>query len=88
MIYVHLFLSVWLTDGCQARPGDVEGGLEPDPRQLGEGVHQEGQVAAHIVHQEQECPDTDGPDAHRHNLNQDSEQQGKPGLSCKTSSFW
>ena len=38
-ISIHPSPSVRLTEGCQARPGDVESSLEPNSWDLGERVH-------------------------------------------------
>ena len=70
-----------LTCCRQSRPGDVESSLKTNSWNLCERIHQQRKVASNIVHQEEESPNTDGSDASRDNLDQDSEQEGKPGLS-------
>ena len=76
----------WLTRSYQSRPEDVESSLKSQAWQLGEGVDEEGDVAAHVVHEEEKGPDAEGPDAGRNYLHQDCEHQGKPGLRCNKKS--
>ena len=76
-------LLAWLTRSYQSWPEDVESSLKSQALQLGQGVYEEREVATHVVHEEEKCPDTDRSDAGGNNLDQDSEYQGKPGLCCK-----
>ena len=64
----------------KAWPWDVKCCLETNSGNFGQRIHQERKIASDIVHQEEEGPDTDGPDAGGHDLHQDGEQEGEPGL--------
>ena len=49
--------------------------------ELGQRVYEEREVATHIVHEEEEGSDTQGPDTGGYDLHQNSEDKGEPGLS-------
>ena len=68
-----------LTDGDEGGVKDVEG--LPVANGLGHGIDQDGDVAAGVVHEEQEDPQDGRLDGGGDDLNQDHEQDAEPGLS-------
>ena len=51
-----------------------------EPEAGGEGLDQQGQVAAQVVHEEEEGAEGEGADGGGHQLHQHREQQREPGL--------
>lgn len=77
----------WYSDAHDSTPRilteEVETGVEDEERLpvadgLGHGLHEDRQVAAHVVHDEQEDPHGGGAAVQRRDLHQDGEHDAEP----------
>ena len=70
-----------LTRPNETREENVEG--SPIAVEVLDRIDDHWQVAANVIHEEQEDADSDGADTLGHNLHDHRKQDGEPGLSCK-----
>lgn len=85
-LHVTLKTNRKLTDAVESSVEDHDGlSVSND---LGDGVDQDGQVASHVVHHEEEHSDGGGSDWQWYYLHEDGEYDTEPHLSWKKIMKW